>query len=398
MKKIAKISIGAAGVTTAAVIIAGISGGTGFKDVNMVSVSGIMAEAQPTEESAVDTQSVVASDTGITAGAKAVQEGADVSSVDSLVTAAESVAEITNTNTEAEAVESQITVTYTSESVSKPVVVNDKPAEAPRVDVKKDNSVAVKSTNLSNGKKVSVKKAYKITPAEAEHVHDWQPEYKTVRHLPATHIEKQFVQTGYTVSRREAYSYKETELSMYKNTETAIDENKEEKLVHSDYAYFINGVEVTEDEYEAELDALRAEAEANGESDKFEAEAVSGNAPIGYEVDVEVVDKESYDEEVLVGYNCPCGDKKEVVAENIKEDAELADDIVEIIDDEDEERTGCASRGKVLFSDDNEPIGYLHECSVCETQEVCDLDDNEVYSADSIEDFLSEEEAVELLK
>ena len=425
MKKAAKISMGVAGAAAAACIVAGVASGNGFKDVSMVSVSGIMAEAQTTEAASAVIQDVTGSQLGLTVGAEAqgsVQEQADGGSVDGLISGADSVDE-TEAAVDTEA-GGDVSVTYTSETVYVPAVAGDDVSNVKEVSVKADKPVASESKSVSKDKKASAKKTGRITTAEAKHVHEWQPVFESVHHVPVTHIEKQFVKTGYEISRSEEYFYNGKQFNYYNYSKTEIDKVGDEKIVDLNYGFFINRIEVSEEEYNTALQALRDEAEAKGDSDAIEASAMSSIAPVGHEVDVEVVDKEAYDEDVVVGYRCSCGDKKdiavqessdkeseekaEVVSENIKEDVECADDIEEDIEDEcieddckdkagEFEKIGCASRALLLYTEDDELVGSVHECNVCGTQEVYDTDYNEVYSACDVEDFLSNEEAIELL-
>ena len=346
MKKAAKISMGVAGAAAAACIVAGVASGNGFKDVSMVSVSGIMAEAQTTEAASAVIQDVTGSQLGLTVGAEAqgsVQEQADGGSVDGLISGADSVDE-TEAAVDTEA-GGDVSVTYTSETVYVPAVAGDDVSNVKEVSVKADKPVASESKSVSKDKKASAKKTGRITTAEAKHVHEWQPVFESVHHVPVTHIEKQFVKTGYEISRSEEYFYNGKQFNYYNYSKTEIDKVGDEKIVDLNYGFFINRIEVSEEEYNTALQALRDEAEAKGDSDAIEASAMSSIAPVGHEVDVEVVDKEAYDEDVVVGYRCSCGDKKdiavqessdkeseekaEVVSENIKEDVECADDIEE---------------------------------------------------------------------
>ena len=426
MKKSAKISIGVASAVAAVFIVAGVASGNGFKDVSMVSVSGIMAEAQTAEATSVAVQEVTGSQLGLTIGAEAqgsVQEQAEGGSVDGLVSGADSVDE-TETAVDTETVGNNVSVTYTSETVYVPVVTGDDVSNAKKVSVKADKPAVSGRKSVSKDKKAFVKKTDRITASEAEHVHDWQPVFESVHHAPVTHIEKKFVNTGYTISRSEDFSYNGTQLYTYRYSKTEVNEAGEEKIVKWDQGFFVNYVEVSEEEYYATMQALRDEAEANGDSDAIEMSAKSALAPVGHEVDVEVVDKEAYDEDVVVGYRCSCGNKKdiatqessdkaseeeaEVVSENIKEDVECADDLEEDVEyncieddceDEADEfgKVGCASRAWLLYTEDDELVGSVHECIVCGTQDVYDAGGNKVYSAYDEEDFLSDEEAIELL-
>ena len=425
MKKAAKISMGVAGAAAAVCIVAGVASGNGFKDVSMVSVSGIMAEAQTTEEASAVVRDVTGSQLGLTVGAEApgsVQEHTDEGSVDGLVSGADSV-DGTEAAVDTEA-GGDASVTYTSETVYVPVVTGYDVSNVKEVSVKADKPVVSESKSVSKDKKASAKKTGRITTAEAEHVHEWQPVFESVHHVPVTHIEKQFVKTGYEISRSEEYFYNGTQLYTYRYSKTEVNEAGEEKIVKSDQGFFVNDVEVSEEEYYAMMKTLRDEAEANGDSDAIEMTAKSALAPVGHEEDVEVVDREAYDEDVVVGYRCSCGDEKdiavqespekeseeeaEVVSEKVKEDSEYANDIEKDIKDEcieddceDEaeefEKAGCASRAWLLYTEDDKLVGSVHECSVCGTQEVYDTDYNEVYSACDVEDFLSDEEAIELL-
>ena len=70
----------------------------------------------------------------------------------------------------------------------------------------------------------------------------------------------------------------------------------------------------------------------------------------------------------------------------------------EKIEDIVEERLGCASRECLLYTADGREVGSLFECYTCQDQYISDVDGNDVYSAFSLDDFISEDEAVALLE
>ena len=63
-----------------------------------------------------------------------------------------------------------------------------------------------------------------------------------------------------------------------------------------------------------------------------------------------------------------------------------------------EVRLGCASACYLIFDDNEEEIGVVSECYTCEIQDVFDNEGENVHHADGLENFLSDEEAAELLK
>ena len=153
-----------------------------------------------------------------------------------------------------------------------------------------------------------------VTQEEDKHEHVLKPVYKTLHHDAVTHTETEYVETGFESSGGGSTSYGDITLSFGRHYSGKYDEDGSPVYDKYEKYFYINGEKASEEEYNEASARLHAEAEANGEIDKIEENAISGIWPRVEEIEKEIVDQEAYDEEVLDHYECEHCDE---IADNI---------------------------------------------------------------------------------
>lgn len=152
---------------------------------------------------------------------------------------------------------------------------------------------------------------------EALHEHEWKPVTETVHHDAETHTEEVSV---YFVDNNKSYSYcnedDKTVCEVFRYGTTV--------EYHDDEIFAIEGEEtagtveisnlVTGEKFSfapGELESLDAFLHEMFGDDIYGASAMIGPAWGGVE-EMEVIDEEAYDEEVITGYICDCGEHKDI--------------------------------------------------------------------------------------
>lgn len=152
---------------------------------------------------------------------------------------------------------------------------------------------------------------------ETLHEHEWKPVTETVHHDAETHTEEIWV---YFEDNNRSYSYwnedDETICNVFKHGTTV--------EYHNDEVFAVEGEEtagtveisnlVTGEKFSfapRELESLDAFLHEMFGDDIYGASAMIGPAWGGVE-EMEVIDEEAYDEEVITGYICDCGEHKEL--------------------------------------------------------------------------------------
>lgn len=401
MKKTHIILIGAAGAAAALVLGVGLAAGEGFKLGSMASVSGIVAEAETTQETEAAPETVVSSEASYSA--EAVIAGAD--SVENAVfqTETEPAEDVQSADVETQAVPVS-TPANVADTVTYSTVTYEAVSESAAVSVVKAsqdvfvNASAKKTENIVSSYKKPAKDSIVITekknkdaneniavPAEpAEGIEDTEPDVME-RLGCASSSEAVFDEDGNYIGNVFECSCGAYEIS-------DIDGNVVYSKEDSDY-------ELSHDEI---MDLLKERAEARGEAsdevDSIEPEleeifaepdapAENENIKDFFEEELEESENDfkSEDEDV----DTPADDFESDDVED-GEEADYAED--------GEGKVGCASVGYLLCDENEEVVGSVSICYVCETQDVFDNDWDNVYHADGYENFLSDEEAVEILK